>query len=87
MEGRRKKAKLAPKSKTVSLLGRYVSILAVGENKDINSLMNYTVYQIIDEFTRYQLKLRYDTWDRYRRAGASNLDEPEDWLKNLYEEN
>ena len=32
----------------ISLLSRYASILAVGENKDLNILMNYTVYQIMD---------------------------------------
>jgi len=46
--------------------------------------MEYTVYQIMDEFTRYQLKLNYDSWDRYRRAGATGLKDPEDWLKDIY---
>ena len=41
----------------IAILTRYVSILAVGENKDMNSLMNYTIYQLFDEFKRYQLKL------------------------------
>lgn len=41
----------------VAILSRYVSILAVGENKDMNSLLDYTVYQLFDEFKRYQLKL------------------------------
>ena len=41
----------------IAILSRYVSILAVGENKDMNSLLNYTVYQLFDEFKRYQLKL------------------------------
>ena len=36
----------------ISILSRYVSILAVGNHKDINTLMNYTVYQIYDEFGR-----------------------------------
>ena len=41
----------------VSILEKYVSILAVGEQKDMNSLLNYTVYQLFDELKRYQLKL------------------------------
>ena len=85
MKGRQKKAELAPEGKKVSLLSRYTSILAVGQNKDLNLLMNYTVYQLMDEFTRYQLKLQYDMYDRYRRAGATDLKEPEDWLKDIYE--
>lgn len=85
MRGRQKKAQLAPSGVKISLLSRYVSILAVGENKDLNLLMDYTVYQLMDEFTRYNLKRNYDTWDRYRRAGATGLDDPEDWLKDIHQ--
>ena len=52
--------KLAEKNKSnqkVAILSRYISILAVGENKDMNSLLNYTIYQLFDEFKRFQLKL------------------------------
>lgn len=58
---RDRQAKLAAakgnNNQKVAILSRYVSILAVGENKDMNSLLNYTVYQLFDEFKRYQLKL------------------------------
>ena len=84
--GREKKAKLAPETK-IAILSRYVSILAVGENKDINDLMNYTIYQLMDEFNRFQLKLNYDTWDRYKVAGATGMKDPEDWLKDIHDEN
>ena len=85
-KGREKKAKLAPETK-IAILSRYVSILAVGENKNINDLMNYTIYQLMDEFNRFQLKLNYDTWDRYRVAGATGMKDPEDWLKDIHDEN
>ena len=53
-------AKLAQRdakgSQKIAILSRYVSILAVGENKDMNSLLNYTIYQLFDEFKRFQLK-------------------------------
>ena len=84
--GRQKKAKLAPQSK-ISILSRYVSILAVGEQKDINILMNYTVYQLMDEFNRYILKTHYDAWERCKIAGATGMEDPEDWLKDIHEEN
>jgi hypothetical protein len=58
---RDRQAKLAAakgnNNQKIAILSRYVSILAVGENKDMNSLLNYTVYQLFDEFKRYQLKL------------------------------
>jgi len=34
----------------VTILSRYISILAVGEQKDINLLLEYTVFQLFDEF-------------------------------------
>jgi hypothetical protein len=66
------------------LLSRYVSILAVGEKKDINDLMNYTVYQLMDEYNRFQLKTKYDTWIKFKVAGATGMEDPEDWLKDIH---
>ena len=56
-DGHAKRAAQGKESQKIAILSRYVSILAVGENKDMNSLLNYTVYQLFDEFQRYQLKL------------------------------
>jgi hypothetical protein len=61
----------------VAILSRYISILAVGENKDINNLMNYTVYQINDEYKRFRLKEDYDMYIKAKLAGAQDLKEPE----------
>ena len=83
-QGREKRAKLAPNTK-IAVLSRYISILAVGQQKDINDLMNYTIYQLMDEFNRYDLKLRYDAWERYKIAGATELEDPDDWLKDIHE--
>ena len=41
----------------------------------------------MDEFNRFQLKLNYDTWDRYKVAGATGMKDPEDWLKDIHDEN
>ena len=67
-----------------SILSRYISILAVGEQKDINSFRNYTVFQLFDEFTRFSLKQQFDQNISWRLAGAQDLQQPEDWMKNLY---
>lgn len=83
-KGRQQRAKLAPDAK-ISILSRYISILAVGLQKNINDLMNYTVYQLMDEFNRYELKLNRDSWERYTIAGATNLEDPEDWFKDIHE--
>ena len=83
--GRQQKAKLAPDTK-IAIFSRYVSVLAVGLQKDINDYMNYTVYQIMDEFKRFELKLHYDTWERFKIAGATGMEDPEDWLKDIHQD-
>lgn len=84
--GRQKAAKLAPQSdKKVTILSRYVSILAVGQNKSINDLMNYTVYQLMDEFNRYQLKINHDIYIQFRCAGATEMKQPENWFKDIHD--
>ena len=65
----------------VAIFSRYVSILAVGEHKDMNSLMNLTVPQLKNEFKRYQLKYQNDIYLRAKLAGAQDLEEVEDWMQ------
>ena len=80
-------AKLAAQGKEnqkVAILSRYVSVLAVGENKDMNSLLNYTIYQLFDEFKRFQLKLNWDINLQARMAGAKDLQEVDDWMEDIH---
>lgn len=80
-------AKLAERNKgsqKVAILSRYVSILAVGENKDMNSLLNYTIYQLFDEFKRFQLKLAWDIHIKAQLAGAKDLEEVDDWMDDIH---
>ena len=72
-------------SKKIAILSRYASILAVGLQKDLNDIMQYTIYQLYDEFQRFQLKMQWDAYIQARMAGAKDLEEPEDWMKNLHE--
>ena len=85
---RKRNQKLAEakgKPKKVAIFSRYVSILAVGEKKDINSFMNYTVYQLYDEFQRFELKMASDIFFKARLAGAQDMKQPEDWMKDIHE--
>lgn len=68
----------------VSILSRYISILAVGEQKDINSLLNYTIYQLFDEFNRFNLKQQSDMYIQAKMAGAKDLQEVENWMKDIH---
>lgn len=85
--GQRQRAQLAPDENNTSILSRYVSILAIGQKQDMNDFMNYTVYQLMDSFERFQLKLQYDTWLKYRIAGATGMEDPQDWFKNIRKKN
>lgn len=68
----------------VAVLSRYASILAVGEQKSINDLMQYTVYQIFDEFDRFELKEQFDLYIRAQLAGARDLKEVDNWKKDIH---
>ena len=67
----------------IAILSRYASILAVGLQKDLNELMQYTVYQLYDEFQRFQLKMQWDAYIQARMAGAKDLDEVDNWMIDL----
>ena len=69
----------------ISIISRYISILTVGEHKDMNSFMKYTVYQLFDEFKRYELKMSFDINFQARLAGAKDLKDAEDWMKDIHE--
>ena len=72
------------KQDKIAIFSRYVSILAVGQQKDINSLMQYTVYQLFDEYQRFELKMQSDWYLQARLAGAKDLKEVEDWMKDIH---
>lgn len=75
---------IAEESNKISVFSRYISILAVGERKDFNNLLQYTVYQLKDEFKRYQLKREFDLYLKAKLAGAQDLEEVEDWMKDIH---
>lgn len=68
----------------IAILSRYASILAVATQKDLNNLMQYTIYQLFDEFQRFQLKMSNDLHFQARMAGAKDLKEVEDWMKDIH---
>ena len=68
----------------ITILQRYISILAVGEQKDINALMQYNVYQLFDEFTRFSLREQSDFYLEAKMAGAKDLQEVDNWMKDIH---
>lgn len=68
----------------IAIYSRYISILAVGLQKDMNELMEYTVYQLEDEFKRFQLKQTFDFYRQAKLAGAQDLDEVDNWMDDIH---
>ncbi len=74
----------------VSIIALYVSTLAVGMCMDINTLYNYTLFQIYDVYNRYWLKTKYDLYQKIATTpmmDVSKMEEPKEWAQNLYGQN
>ena len=72
-----KLTKDAPSQK-IDIISRYISILTVGQKKDMNMFLNYTLFQLFDEFKRFELKNSHDIYVQAKMAGAKDLKEVED---------
>lgn len=68
-----------------SIFDRYISILSVGLQKDKNELIKYSVYQLFDEFERYQAKVAYDIYVQAKMAGAKDIEDVDNWMKDLHQ--
>lgn len=83
-KGREKAAAAKGEKTKLNLFSRYVSILAVAQQKSINSLLSYTVYQLFDEYKRYELKYTYDITIQMKLAGAKDVQEAENWMQDIH---
>lgn len=70
----------------IEILSRYISILSVGEQKDMNVLLNYTVFQLFDEFNRFKLREDFNMYVECKLAGAKDLEDVKNWMDNLRSE-
>jgi hypothetical protein len=68
----------------VDIISRYVSILAIGTKIDLNTILDYTVYQLFDQIKRYELKTSYEIYIEAKMAGAKDIKDPEDWMKDIH---
>lgn len=67
-----------------SIFSRYISILAVGEKKDMNKILQYTIYQLFDEFYRFRMKQDFNLYVQAKMAGAKDLEEIENWMGDIH---
>lgn len=68
--------------KALSILQRYISILVLANHHTYSELMQYTVYQLFDQFRRFEKKYSYDIWLKAKLAGAQNLEDVDSWLND-----
>jgi hypothetical protein len=80
------RAKVAATKKTtkISILNRYMSILTVGLQLPYEVLNEYTVYQLFEEFNRFELKQSFDLYIDTKLAGAKDVKEVDNWMKDLH---
>lgn len=81
------KQKSQGQKQTISVFSNYISILSVGLKKDMNQLLGYTVYQLLDEFHRFRLKEDFDLYVKSKLAGAQDIEEVENWMGEIHSEN
>lgn len=84
-ERHKRLAKIRGNSEKSSIFDRYMSILAVGLQKNKNELIKYSVYQLFDEFERYQAKVAYDIYVQAKMAGAKDIENVDNWMKDLHQ--
>lgn len=71
-------------SHNIQIFGRYMSIISTYQGISYLDLTQYTVFQLYDIFSRIQLKMAYDMAIQAKMAGAKDVKNPEDWMKDLY---
>lgn len=84
-ERHKKLVQIRGNSEKSSIFDRYMSILAVGLQKNKNELIKYSVYQLFDEFERYQAKVAYDIYVQAKMAGAKDIENVDNWMKDLHQ--
>lgn len=83
-KGRAKAAQSKGEKTKISIISRYMSILAVGNQQSFDSLNEYTVYQLFDKFNRYEMKNNFDIYLSAKLAGAKDLEEVDNWMKDIH---
>ena len=68
----------------IAILSRYSSILSVGLRLDLNTVLDYTVYQLFDQYERFELEEQFDIHLRAQLAGARDLKEVDNWKKDIH---
>ena len=63
-------------------LFNYANILSIGLKKDINQLLQYTIYQLIYEFRRFKAQEDFHMYFELKLAGAEKIEQVQHWMNN-----
>ena len=80
----KKLAEVKNQKNKIDIISRYMSILTVGQQKNMRDFLEYTIYQLFDEFQRFELKMGYDIYIQAKMAGAKDLKDVEDWMQDIH---
>lgn len=83
-KGKERKARDLGQQQKIDILSRYSSILSVGMSIDLNTILNYSVYQLFDAFQRYELKVHSDITFDAKLAGAKDVKDADNWMKDIH---
>lgn len=83
-KGRAAAAKAKGENQKISIISRYMSILSIGNRQSFDSLNEYTVYQLFDAFKRFEMKNDFDMYVQMKIAGAKDLKEADNWMKDIH---
>ena len=68
----------------IDIYSRYASILSIGLGISLKDVLEYTPYQLFDQVNRYRIKDEADIYLKAKLAGAQDLKDPEDWMKDVH---
>lgn len=68
----------------ITIFSQYISILSVGLKKDINDLLQYTVYQLFEQLQRFKAKQNFDIYIQAKMAGAKDIQDVDNWMSDIH---
>ena len=74
------------KQEKVNILSKYASIMAIALKQDLDTMLNYTVFQLKDQYDRYLLKMTFDMNMKARLAGAKDVKDGKYWMDDVHED-
>lgn len=83
-KGKERKTRDLGEKQKIDVLSRYSSVLSVGMQIDLNTILDYSVYQLFDAYQRYELKVYSDSTFEAKLAGAKDIKDADNWMKDIH---